>query len=251
MQNRVFRINIRGNINHETFDTLRLQFENKTWIYKPAVIAVSINSASGSQIQAKNISGYLHNKAAKYGVPVYTFAEDMCLNSANVILASGHKSFMNPMGLIGDYGYVKTWMGLKKAVAHYNIDVSSIKAGKYKDRMNTFTDLTANDEVFIKNVLDEVQYELKSEIINYRGAKFATGKFTNEEINNVVLGGDLLTAEKALNYKLVDKIASFDDEILHNFHDVKVLELQVEPKNDRRNSSGVNSLINFTWSKNR
>jgi hypothetical protein len=93
MLNRVYRIVVRGQIDYHSFDRLRTKFDQYSWVYKPVVIAVSIDSTSGSLIQTKNITQFVHNKARKYGVPVYTFAEDACLSSANVLLTSGHKVY--------------------------------------------------------------------------------------------------------------------------------------------------------------
>ena len=93
MLNRVYRIVVRGQIDYHSFDRLRTKFDQYSWVYKPVVIAVSIDSTSGSLIQTKNITQFIHNKARKYGVPVYTFSEDACLSSANVLLTSGHKVY--------------------------------------------------------------------------------------------------------------------------------------------------------------
>lgn len=46
-------------------------------------------------------------------MPIYCFAEDFCLNSANLILTAGTKSFASiltlikdKLSMVGDFGYV-------------------------------------------------------------------------------------------------------------------------------------------------
>ena len=44
-------------------------------------------------IAAKNMAKHISNFALENEVPLLTFVEDVCLGSANIILASGYKSY--------------------------------------------------------------------------------------------------------------------------------------------------------------
>jgi len=73
------------------------------FLSEPQFLAVTINSGGGDVVQAKNIARLLKNYSLEkryffeffklFRIPYYTFAEDLCLNSANIILTSGTKSF--------------------------------------------------------------------------------------------------------------------------------------------------------------
>jgi hypothetical protein len=49
----------------------------------------------------------------------------------------------------------------------------------------------------MNDILAELQYDLKNEIIQNRGAAFKSARFTNEELNNKVLGGGVLSAKES------------------------------------------------------
>lgn len=113
------------------------------------MIAVSVNSGGGSIVQAKNIVSALKHFSRKTQAPVYCFAEDLVLNSANLILASGNKCYANKYSLIGDFGYTFRTFGLKEFVKDWKIEQSYITAGEKKVRLNSFEDLNPEDAKWI------------------------------------------------------------------------------------------------------
>lgn len=63
-----------------------------------------------------------------FSVPIVTFAEDQCLNSANLILTSGSKCYASnalhnkgPFSMIGDMGYVWSSLWLDRFAKKYDI----------------------------------------------------------------------------------------------------------------------------------
>lgn len=65
----------------------------KRLLYRPLALAISVNSSGGSIVGAKNIARHINQFATDYELPLYTFADDICLGAANIILASGWKSY--------------------------------------------------------------------------------------------------------------------------------------------------------------
>jgi ClpP class serine protease len=61
--------------------------------HRPCALAVSVNSVGGSVVGAKNIARHISQFASENEVPLYTFADDVCLGAANIILAAGWKSY--------------------------------------------------------------------------------------------------------------------------------------------------------------
>lgn len=102
----------------------------------PEAIVVTINSPGGSLAQAKHINDMLRNYAAKKkyitlyrSAPIYCFAEDQCLGSANAILTAGVKAYANQMSFIGDFGYNWSTLWFKKFADKYNVKQEYIYSG--------------------------------------------------------------------------------------------------------------------------
>ena len=61
---------------------------------------------------------------------MYTFAEDLVLNSANLVLSSGNKVYssnllktlLDKYSLLGDFGYTFRSFGLKDFIKDWKID---------------------------------------------------------------------------------------------------------------------------------
>ena len=89
--NRVVHLRVHGIISDNTYDQIarKLDVTNEN----VHLVAQSINSIGGSTIQSKKINNLLHSFARANSCPVYTFAEDLVFNGANVLLLSGHKVY--------------------------------------------------------------------------------------------------------------------------------------------------------------
>lgn len=94
----------------------------------------------------------------KTHAPVYCFAEDLVLNSANIILSGGNKSFANKYSIIGDFGYTFRSFGLKDFIKDWKIDQSYVYQGDKKVRLNSFEDLKPEDSKWIQNILVEKEF---------------------------------------------------------------------------------------------
>lgn len=79
----------------------------KSRIYKPEAVMITINSPGGSLSSAKTIVELMKQYSEKkkydlflFSTPIYCFAEDQCLNSANIILTCGAKVYASNPSLI-------------------------------------------------------------------------------------------------------------------------------------------------------
>ncbi len=88
---------------------------NKIRPYRLQGIIVVINSNGGSLTTAKNITEALHKIREEKQIPIYGFAEDYCLNSANLILTSCTQCYANKFTILGDFGYLYDTVDITKA----------------------------------------------------------------------------------------------------------------------------------------
>lgn len=134
IRDRVLHFKLYGHIDAKMTEKVHQAFKGKG-LYNVQLIAVSINSGGGSIVQAKNIVSALNNFSRKTQAPVYCFAEDLVLNSANLILAGGNKSYANKYSLIGDFGYTFRSFGLKEFIKDWKVEQNYITAGEKKSQI--------------------------------------------------------------------------------------------------------------------
>ena len=93
--NRVLHLKITGSITDKTYDNIARKLDVTS--ANVHLVALSINSIGGSTLQSQKINHLLHNFARSNSCPVYTFAEDLVFNSANVLLLSGHRVYASKL----------------------------------------------------------------------------------------------------------------------------------------------------------
>lgn len=75
-----------------SFTGLRTALKRRL-LHRPIAVAVSINSIGGSVVGAKNIARHINHFSQELEVPLYTFADDVCLGASTIVLASGWKAY--------------------------------------------------------------------------------------------------------------------------------------------------------------
>ncbi|KAL4446070.1 hypothetical protein ABPG74_021609 [Tetrahymena malaccensis] len=223
LRERILHVKLYGPIDQAITVKLHQSFKNKQ-LYDIQLIAVSINSHGGSLIQAKNICTALKYFSQKTSAPVYTFAEDMVLNSANLILSSGNKVFAGKYSLLGDFGYSYQGFGYKGLLENYNVKAEFVHAGEKKVKLNPFQDLKQEDAQWMKNYLLEREYDLKSSVIQTRAQKFHDLKLSNEQVNKELLDKGMIEADQAKQLGLIDGIKTFEELAHEQYHGVKILD---------------------------
>ena len=123
----------------------------------------------------------------KQSAPIYCFAEDQCLGSANALLTSGVKCYasinkfsIDSMSLIGDFSYSWSSIWLKKFADKYNIRQEYVHGGQNKVKFNIYEDIKPESEKWMQNYLYLLEHDLKVTIINQRNEQFLK--------NNVYMG---------------------------------------------------------------
>jgi len=193
--------------------------------YQPQIIAVSINSEGGSITQAKNINSIVQKFSRETSAPVFTFAEDFSLGPANIILTAGNKCFASQHSIIGEHSFFYRSFGYKKLLEKYDIQAEYISQGKNKVKINPFEDLTEEGSKWVDGVLDEMEYELKSQVIKNRQEAFQNKKLTNEALEKEVFQTPILTAEEALNYGFIDGISTLEKTVTERYGLMKHVEV--------------------------
>eukprot|EP01017_Pseudomicrothorax_dubius_P016667 TRINITY_DN1887_c0_g1_i1.p1 TRINITY_DN1887_c0_g1~~TRINITY_DN1887_c0_g1_i1.p1 ORF type:complete len:261 (-),score=52.37 TRINITY_DN1887_c0_g1_i1:114-896(-) len=220
---RVFHIRLTGGITTQLSE--RLTRHLSKGIYNCHLIAVSINSTSGSITQSKNIVATLRAFSRQTSAPIYTFAEDAVFGPANIILASGNKVFANEFSLLGSFGFYSQTFGVKEFMKEWDLEGGFITAGKNKVRMNPFEDIKQADVEWMTNILKEQEADLKDETFKNRQARFEAKKLTREDIEREFFSQTFVLAQKAKEIGYVDDIKNFDAIHHERYHGIKVKDV--------------------------
>lgn len=222
---RVLQIKLSGTIDSSTYKSLCEKLHFPTTRVK--LVAVSINSSSGSQIQCINIKNKLHEFARKNGCPVFTFAEDLVFNSPNIILLSGHKVYANRFSLIGEFGYQSRWLGVKDWTSSHGIKMDTISAGENKLKLDPWQNFKAKDKVWLQTIQNENELQQKKEIVNLRSKQFKSKKMSEEDIDANIFGSKDLRANDQVDLGLIDAVGDFDEVKEHFYSGISVKRIHV------------------------
>ncbi|EGR30084.1 peptidase s49, putative [Ichthyophthirius multifiliis] len=152
--------------------------------------------------------------------PVYTFAQDKVLNSANLILASGNKVFANKYSILGDFGYVYNGFGYKDALKNVQVDFIHTKQLK----MNPFQEFLTEDKQWMLKRLQDQEQQLKELVIEKRLENFNKLKLSNEVLNQNLLNQGAIQPEQALKYGLIDEVNCIEVILDSMYNNIRVLD---------------------------
>lgn len=139
------------------------------------MLAVSVNSAYGSYVQADLIYRLLRSTAEKLDVPVYAFAEDVSAGPGYYILTAGNKVFVDPHSLVGGVAANVQMLGLEKFAKDWKLTPKFVSSGKNKIRLNPFEKVKPDDEAWIKDLLLGHYERFKAHVVRTRGHVMPVG----------------------------------------------------------------------------
>ena len=178
----------------------------------PKAIFVSVNCSRGSLVQADVIASMLRNAAAKYKVPLYTFAEDIAMGPGYWVLAAGHKCFADEYSIVGGVSTAAQTIGLTGFAKQWKIETAVVASGKNRLRLNLFEKVRVEDEEWIKGLLKE-QDEVFHNYVQKQRPKVSVD----------LLNGDIYKGRKAVEGGLIDEIGEQTTILQRDFPGVKPL----------------------------
>lgn len=181
--------------------------------FLPRAICVSVNCSRGSLVQADIIASTLRFTAAKYKVPLYTFAEDMAIGAGYWVLAAGHKVFVDEYSMVGGVSVAAQTLGLTGFAKQWKLETAVVGSGKNRVRLNAFEKLRTEDEEWVKGLVKEQDGVFKAYVQKQR-----------PKVQADLLNGDIFKGRKAVEGGLVDEIGDQASILLRDFPGLKGLQ---------------------------
>lgn len=180
-------------------------------------ILVRVDSPGGTVGPTQEIYSEIRkvNKKKK----VYVSIGNVAASGGYYIASAGEKIFANPGSITGSIGVIMQTVNVEKLVKLMQIDVETIKSGKYKDIGTPFKEMTEEEREMLSTVTKDIHNQFIEDIARARGMDV-------EKVRDIA-DGRIMTGLSAKKLGLVDEIGTIEDAKDMLWNDLK---LSGEPK---------------------
>jgi capsid assembly protease len=165
-------------------------------------IVLDIDSPGGSVAGVTELAREIMRARVKK--PVTAIANFTMASAAYWIAACATEIVASPSAQVGSVGVLTIHEDLSQALEMEGVKVTLIAAGKYKTEGNAAEPLDAEAADFLKHRVNEAFAQFVNDISRGRGVPVG-------DVRNGYGQGRTLSAQEALEAKMVDKIATFDE----------------------------------------
>jgi protease-4 len=206
-------------------------------------VVLRINSPGGSITASDDLYRRLKElrdgnpRKGHEGKPLIVSMASLAASGGYYVAMPGQTLFAERTTLTGSIGVYSSFPNVKKLANDHGISVNTIKQGQIKHSGSPFDDMTEHEKQVWQDTIDEA-YQRFLQVVERGRPALADGKllravtitpieagpaFLNkgekrQPYTRYLADGGLWTADKALQFKLTDKIGTLDDAV-HNAHD--------------------------------
>ena len=156
-------------------------------------IVIDVNSPGGSPVASEEIMNSI--KSSKK--PVVVWISDVGASGAYLASSSADKIIASPSSMVGSIGVIMQITDLSKYYQANGINISSIKAGQYKDMGAEYQPLTTDE----RNMLQGMVYQDYDHFIDI----VSTNRHLDKNYTEGIAQGKIYTGIQAKDLKLVDE----------------------------------------------
>jgi protease IV len=156
-------------------------------------IVIDVNSPGGSPVASEEIMNSI--KSSKK--PVVVWISDVGASGAYLAASSANKIVASPSSMVGSIGVIMQITDLTKYYQENGINITSIKAGQYKDMGADYTPLTTTERNMLQGMVNQ-DYDHFIDIVS-------TNRHLDKNYTESIAQGKIYTGTQAKNLKLVDE----------------------------------------------
>ena len=168
-------------------------------------IVIRINSPGGTVAPAQEI--YREIEKVRKKKPVVSSMETVGASAAYYIASNSDRIVCSAGTITGSIGVIMMLPDIQKIIEKIGVDVSVIKAGKYKDIGTPVRPLTGEERSILQTFADSVHEQFIKDVAAGRKGKIELEKL------RAIADGQFFTGEKAKELGLVDTIGNFYDAV--------------------------------------
>lgn len=196
---------------------LNSAFENKN----ANSILLKINSPGGTPVQSNIIHNNIIKLRQKYpNKKIFSIIEDTGTSGAYLISTATEKIYCDPSSIVGSIGVILTSFGFVETIEKLGIERRLYKAGKYKAIMDPFTKTNENEEVIIKNIINDIHKNFIDIVKKTRGCIISD--------NMEIFSGKIWTGNEALKLGIIDGLSDIQSLSLELMEDPLIINYETD-----------------------
>lgn len=173
--------------------TLRIAAQKK----QTKAILIRINSPGGTAAASQELYDAI-SAARKSGIYIVTSIADIGASGAYYAASASNYIIANRGSMVGSIGVIMAGTDMTDLMKKIGIEKTVFKAGKFKDSLAYWRDLTKEESKMLQGMVDETHKQFIDDIMVYRSEKI---------INiNEVAQGQIFTGSQALKIGLIDEL---------------------------------------------
>ena len=202
------------------------------------VVVLRINSPGGSVTASDDLHRRLtelrdgNAKKGRDGKPLFVSMGGMAASGGYYVAMPGQTIFAQPTTLTGSIGVYSSFPNVKKLADTYGVSMNTIKQGEIKASGSPFATMTPHERQVWQDMIDTA-YQHFVQVVEKGRPALADGKLLSpvkitplqaepdflkkedkhEPYTRYLADGGIWTADKALEFRLIDKIGSLDDAV--------------------------------------
>lgn len=209
----------------ETVRNLRRFVEDDTI----KAIVVRIDSPGGSVAPSQEM--FQAVQRAKEKKPLVVSMGNLAASGGYYIAIGADKIYANPGSVTGSIGVITQLFNVSRITEKLDLEVNTLKTGPYKDSGSPFREFTVQDEVYFRDLIDDIYEQFVEDVAKSRkmevseAKKFADGRvFTGRQAKEYGLVDELGTLTDAVDYVAKEAKIEGDPKIVYPAKETSVLD---------------------------
>lgn len=167
-------------------------------------VVVRLNTPGGTVGASQEIHSEIM-KLRKMGKKVVVSMADVCASGGVYIAVAADKVLANRGTVTGSVGVVFSVQNLKELMEKLGVKANTVTSGKFKDIGSMWRDMRTDEKELLQGIVDSTFDQFLTAVAEGRS-------LTKEEVSKWA-DGRIFNGDKALEYKLVDELGTFEDSI--------------------------------------
>jgi protease-4 len=167
-------------------------------------ILLHIDSPGGAVVPSQEMYEEVR-KTRDGGKPVVVSMGSLAASGGYYVACGGSRLVANRGTLTGSIGVISMFLQMEEALKKLGLGVRTIKSGKLKDAGVSTRSMTAADEKYFQQLMDDVHRQFMEVVSRER-------KLSVEKIRGIA-DGRVYTGEQAVKLGLIDTLGTFQDAV--------------------------------------
>ncbi len=219
-KNKLFVIDFNGDIKASQVEQLRDEISAILTIATPKDEVLVRLESPGGAVNGYGLAASQLQRINDKHIPLTICIDKIAASGGYLMACLAQQIIAAPFAIIGSIGVVAQMPNFHRWLKKHDIDFELLTAGKYKRTLTLFAENTDKGREKFKQDLEQIHHVFRDYVLSHR---------QNINIDEVATGEHWL-AKDALELRLVDKLQTSDDYILHQLPLKNIFKICIHAK---------------------